>query len=242
MTERVRVAIVDDHPLVAAGVAALLAEEPDLEVVGVARDPAAAAELIDAARPDVVVCDVQLGDESGFGLLRRYGGGTPAFVMFSSHDHPSYHRAAFDGGAAAFVLKGGESSDLLAAIRSAAAGRASFSPATIRAVRTVATMPTRRELDVIELLADGRSTDEVAAALGIRPRTVESHLRAMFDRFGVLSRTELVLRAVLDGWLRPRSNRHLADGTASDEVWLVDDGVLEAGPRAVRRPSPPSTR
>lgn len=242
----VRVAIVDDHPLVGGGLASLLAAEANLEVVGVARDMAGAIELIDRARPDVVVCDVQLGDESGFSLLARYAGGSPAVVMYSSHDHPTYHRAAFDGGAAAYVLKGGESAELVEAIRAAAAGRTSFSPSTIRAVRSSGTLPTPRELQVIEQLAEGRSTDEVAATLGIGPRTVESHLRSLFDRFGVLSRTELVSRAIREGWIRPRSTTTAGPTAAPPhEGWVVDEGVLRAGRRtdvASRRPTRPQAR
>ncbi len=240
----VRVAIVDDHPLVGGGLAALLATETNLEVVGVARDTAGAFELIDRARPDVVVCDVQLGDESGFSLLERYAGGSSAVVMYSSHDHPTYHRAAFDGGAAAFVLKSGESAGLVEAIRAAAAGRTSFSPSTIRAVRSSGTLPTPRELQVIEQLAEGRSTDEVAATLGIGPRTVESHLRSLFDRFDVQSRTDIVIRAVREGWIRPRSTGGTAERTGGPppEGWVVDEAVLRAGRRTDAAASRPSRR
>ncbi len=247
MTGTVRVAIVDDHPLVGGGLAALLATEVNLDVVGVARDTAGAIELIERTRPDVVVCDVQLGDESGFSLLERYAGGSPAFVMYSSHDHPSYHRAAFDGGAAAFVLKGGESAGLVEAIRAAAAGQTTFSPSTIHAVRSSGALPTPRELQVIGQLAAGRSTNEVAATLGIGPRTVESHLRSLFDRFGVLSRTELVARAVRDGWIRPRSTGPPSErtGDPAQDEWVADEAVLRAGRRtnaAASRPSRPQAR
>jgi DNA-binding NarL/FixJ family response regulator len=233
----IRIAVIDDQPVVARAVAALLAAEAGLEVVGVAGDVADAIELLSQSQPDVAVCDIQLGDESGFSLLDRFGGGKPAFVMYSSYDHPVYHRAAFEGGAAAFVLKMAQPEELVSAVASAAAGRTSFSPSTMRAVRSVGEVPTARELAVLERLAEGQSTAEIAGALGIRPRTVESHLRSLFDRTGVLSRTELVLHAIREGWIRPRAtaSTDTTRESAQPEGWLVDTGPLKTS----RRPRPP---
>jgi len=103
-----------------------------------------------------------------------------------------------------FVLKMAQPAELVAAIMSAAAGQSSFSPSTMRAVHSVGEVPTARELAVLERLAHGQSTSEIAAALGIRPRTVDGHLGSLFDRVGVGGRTELVLHAVREGWIRPK--------------------------------------
>jgi DNA-binding NarL/FixJ family response regulator len=233
------VGIVDDHPLVGGGVAALLAEEADLAVVGVARDLAGASAMIEEGQPDVVICDVQLGDECGFSLLDRYPDGQPAFVMYSSHDHPAYHRAAFDGGASAFILKSSEPGELVAAVRAAAAGRTSLSAHTIRAARSRAETPTAREMEIVEALAAGRSNDEIATILAIRPRTVESHLRALFDRIGVASRTEAVMRAVEEGWIRQRSPCWTDDGRGNPSSgWFADREIL----RPRRADAPPRGR
>jgi DNA-binding NarL/FixJ family response regulator len=238
MTSPVRVAVVDNEPVVANAVAALLASEPGFEISGVALDTAHAVELLDQSRPDVVVCDVQLGDESGFGLLERYGSGHPAFVMYSSYGHPMYHRAAFEGGAAAFVSKMAQPEELVAAIVSAAAGRTSFSASTMRAVRSVGEVPTARELVVLERLAEGQSTAEVAVGLGIRPRTVESHLRSLFERTGVVSRTELVLHAIRQGWIRPKAARppDSRTGSARPDHWLADTESLRVSHRTGASP------
>lgn len=237
-TAVVRVAIVDDHPVVASAVAALLASEPGLEIAGVALDTARAVELLDRSQPDVVVCDTQLGNESGFGLLERYHSGRPAFVMYSSYDYPIYHRAAFEAGAAAFVLKMAQPAELVAAIMSAAAGQSSFSPSTMRAVHSVGEVPTARELAVLERLAHGQSTSEIAAALGIRPRTVDGHLGSLFDRVGVGGRTELVLHAVREGWIRPKptTSADSRSGGGPQQEWLVDAASLRASRRARRLP------
>lgn len=214
------VVIVDDHALVADGVAALLRLEPDLEVLGWASTIDDGRRLIQRVRPDVAVLDIQIGDQSGYVLLSEFEAGAPAFVMFSSHDHPTYHRAAFEGGAAGYVLKDGTIDQLIEAIRSAAVGRSSFSVRTLRAARDSVKIPSRRELEIIRLVADGRSNDELAHQLGIRPKTIESHLRTLFDRYGVLSRTELALHAVHQGWIRR------AQAAAAEAGWIADDETL----------------
>ena len=237
----VRVAVVDDHALVADGVAALLREEPGLEVVGVARTLGSATTLIERERPDVVVCDVQLGTESGFRLVDLCPSGRPAFVMYSAHDHASYHRAAFEAGAAAFVLKSVDSSELVAAVRAAAAGERSVPARSGGATRSGGPLPTERELEIIEQIAAGLSNEGIAAALGIRAKTVEGHLRALFDRVRVTSRTELVLRAIEEGWIRHQPGTSSAGegrrqaGERRPGGWVADRDVLRT-----RRPSGPT--
>ncbi|MEX2245108.1 MAG: response regulator transcription factor [Dehalococcoidia bacterium] len=224
--EVIRVGIVDDHALVADGVRALLSLEPDIQVIGSASSVEAGVDLISRERPDVVVCDVQVGDRSGFSLLDQLQGADgPAFVMFSSYDHPAYHKAAFEGGASGYVLKDGSSDQLIDAVRAAAAGELSFSLRTLRTVRQDVRLPSERELEVIGLVATGRSNDELAAELGIRPKTVESHLRTLFDRYGVMSRTELALHAVQEGWIR-RSRR--TDDAGHRRAWLTDLETMDA--------------
>lgn len=229
----IRVVIVDDHPLVADGLAALLGLEPDLDVAGSASTVDAGYELISTEQPDVVVCDIQIGDRSGFALLERFVGGAPAFVMFSSHDHPAYHKAAFEGGASGFVLKDGSSGQLLDGIRAAAAGRMTFSVQTLQTVRHDVHLPSERELEIIGLVAEGLSNEEIAQDLSIRPKTVESHLRTLFDRYGVMSRTELAMHAVREGWIRSSERRAfgIPDGAGPHRQaarWIADRETLGA--------------
>ena len=195
----IRVAVVDDHPLVREGTAALLASEPDLEVVGTAGSLDDAVRLLTDAQPDVVVLDIRLGTESGLRLLggSRAGDG-PAIVVVTSYDYPQYVEAALRLGAAGFVLKTAPVAELVHAIRRAAAGGLAFSSRP-RAGASVAL--SARELEVVALVVDGRSNDEIGTALGIGAKTVESHLRRLFERFGLTSRTELATRALREGWL-----------------------------------------
>jgi DNA-binding NarL/FixJ family response regulator len=206
----IRVVVVDDHPVLADGVRALLDADSGIEVVGVTGSAASADELIRRELPDVVVCDVEIGADSGFDLLRRHADGTrhglsagPAFVMFSAFDRRSYLQQAFRDGAYGYVVKGASGPELVAAVRAAAAGEYRFSAAVMRAVRDRIRRPSDRLLEVVSLIALGRTNDEAAHALGISRKTVEGHIRTLFDRYGVASRTELAMLAVQEGWIEP---------------------------------------
>lgn len=201
----IRVAVVDDHPVVRDGTAALLAAEPGLAVVGTAGSLAEAAPFIDADRVDVLLLDIRLGPESGFELLTAGAAASaedetkalPAIVVVTAYDYPQYTEAALRLGAAGLVLKTAPMTELVGAIRRAAAGGLSFD----RRPGGGAVHLTGRELDVVRLVVEGRSNDEIAAALGIGARTVETHLGRLFERLGVASRTELASRAIREGWL-----------------------------------------
>ncbi|TAJ99684.1 MAG: response regulator [Chloroflexota bacterium] len=210
----IRVAIVDDHPIVRDGTAAILGAQPGLEVVGTASSVDEAVELIRREPIDVVLLDIRLGTDSGLRLLREDLGGsaaagatagattaatpTPAVVVLSAYDYPQYAEAAIRLGAAGYVIKTAPLPELLAAIERAAAGGMAFS---VRPRAGTSAHLTARELEVVRLVIDGRSNDEIGASLQIGAKTVETHLRRLFERFDVASRTELAARALREGWL-----------------------------------------
>ena len=199
MTEAppVRVAIVDDHPVLREGTAALLAAQAGLAIVGVAGSLEEASPLLDAGDADVLLLDIRLGTDSGLRLLSETPAeGRPAIVVLTSYDYPQYVDAAMRLGAHGFVLKTAPIAELIDAIRRAAAGGMAFATRPGSVVKL-----SERELDVVRLVVDGRSNDEIAARLGIGPKTVESHLRRLFERLDLASRTELATRALREGWL-----------------------------------------
>lgn len=192
----IRVAVVDDHPVFRDGTAALLAREADIEVVGQGGTIADARAILRAdAAPDVLILDVRLGEDSGLTLLGDVG--QTAVIVFSAFDYPQYHHVALRAGAAGFVPKSVETRELVEAVRAAAAGKLVFD----RRAGDPAPDLTPRERDVVRLVADGRTNDEVGAALGVSAKTVEAHLGRIFERSGVQSRTELATKAIREGWL-----------------------------------------
>jgi DNA-binding NarL/FixJ family response regulator len=206
----IRLAVVDDHPAIVAALAAAIAERSDLEIVGSATTAAAAVELVERTAPDLVVCDLWLdGEPGGLDVLaaltapdrRPSPRPSPRVLILSGFDQPSFLRAAFEGGAAGYLSKASSLEAIVEAILAVARGETRFPPVTLRALRDAPRRPSVREMSAIRLLARGASNDEIAVGLGISVKTVESHLRRLFGRYGVLSRTELAMLAVREGWL-----------------------------------------
>jgi DNA-binding NarL/FixJ family response regulator len=199
----IRLAIVDDHPAILDAVVTAVAGRPEIAIVGRATDVPAAIEMIEATAPDVVLCDVWIsGQPAGLELVQRYGGGPgPRMLMLSGFEQSSFLRAAFEAGAAGYLSKAFEIDEILDAIEAVAAGETRFPAVTLQALRDAPRQPSARELEALRLLARGATNDEIAVGLGISIKTVESHLRRLFGRYGVLSRTELALFAVREGWL-----------------------------------------
>ena len=196
----IRVAIVDDHPVVRDGMAALLREYPGIEIAGTAASLDLAEPLLDPALVDVLLLDIRLGEETGFQLLERHRDAArrPAVVVLTAFAQAEYAAAADRLGAAALVLKTAPMPELVAAIRAAALGeRVDAAPGRRATDPTLTT----REQEIVRLVVDGRSNDEIGAALAIATKTVEGHLRRVFERLGIESRAELSARAVAEGWL-----------------------------------------
>jgi DNA-binding NarL/FixJ family response regulator len=204
----IRLVVIDDHPAIAAAIDAAIRERPELgiDLVGAATSTTEGLALAAELRPDVVVCDLWL-DGAPTGLdalatLTRPDRGAPTRVLvLSGLDQPSFLRAAFEGGAAGYLSMASPVEAIVDTIGTVARGGTAFPAMTLRALREAPRRPSERELGAIRLVARGASNDEIAAGLGISIKTVESHLRRLFGRYGVLSRTELAMLAVREGWL-----------------------------------------
>lgn len=197
----IRVAIVDDHPALREGTASLLDREPDIDIVALVGSLDEIRSLIAGPEPpDVVVQDIRLGEESG---LRMLGGeasaaGPPSrIILWTAYDYPQYAAYAQRAGAAGFVVKTAPVAELIGAIRTVAAGGTHFGTHADPGVTPISA----RELEVLRLVVDGMSNDQVGAELGITTRTVEAHLTRLYERSGTQSRTELATRALREGWL-----------------------------------------
>jgi DNA-binding NarL/FixJ family response regulator len=210
---RIRVGIVDDHPTVLASLAAAIAEADDLRLVAAARDVDQAVDL--ATRVDVLVCDMNLADGAeGLHILRSIhdprqprDGDPPAVLFLSGFGYPSLIRAALDGGASGYLDKSADIPEILGAVRTLAAGGTAYTAAALRGSRDARRRPSDREVQVLELIVNGATNAEIGVALGLSEKTVESHLRRLFDRYAVLSRTELAVLAIEEAWVADRRER-----------------------------------
>lgn len=208
--DAISLAIVDDHPAIASAIeaatragAADAADWPPIRLVGAARRVADGLALLRTSPPpDVVLCDVQV--EAGIDGLQVVDAARQAgirVIVLTSFDRSSLMRAAFERGASGFLLKTADVSEILAAVRAVASGGTAFSAATLDAARFAPRPPSPREVEVIRLIQRGATSEEIGFRLGISGRTVESHVRRLFDRYGVVSRAELAVLAVEEGWI-----------------------------------------
>jgi DNA-binding NarL/FixJ family response regulator len=204
----IRVALVDDHPAILDAIGAAVRATADLSLAGTARSLDEAERLLigpGSIAVDVVISDVQLaGEAEGLRLLEALGSDGPSVLLLSSFDQPPLIRTAFERGAAGYLRKTSEVREILDAVRTVAAGGTAFSASMLRAIRSAPRRPSDRELEVLSLVCAGASNDEIGVRLGVTEKTVESHLRRLFDRYGVLSRTELAVLALREGWVPER--------------------------------------
>lgn len=208
MEELIRVLLLEDEALVRQGLAGIVGRQPGIEVVaGVCSVPEAIEALESHADVDVVVADVMVGTgHGGLDLLETLNGrpSKPAVLILSSYDEPWMYSTALKRGALGYVLKGSSLEELTSAIRSVAAGIAVFPAAALRD-KYASRLPSERERDIMGLVVDGLGNGEIGGQLGIKEKTVESHLTRLFARYGVGSRTELAMLASRQGWIGRRT-------------------------------------
>lgn len=204
----IRVLIADDHPVVRRGLAALLGTLDEFEVVGEASDGDGAVRETQILRPDVVLMDVRMPDSDGVEATRRIRAAVPttAVLILTMHDDDATVFTAMRAGARGYLLKGAEQDEIAGAIRAVAAGQAIFGPGiAARLLDHFMESPapaedpfpelTPREREILELLAGGRRTADIAAVLHLSSKTVSNHLTTIFAKLEVADRTEAVIRA-----------------------------------------------
>jgi DNA-binding NarL/FixJ family response regulator len=208
---RIRVAVVDDHPVVREGLVLILQTQPDFEIVGEGASGQDALDLVDRLAPDVLMLDLELPGLDGVAVLRRLRerGATTRVIAFTVFDTDDRIIGAVEAGAAGYLLKGAPSAELFEAIRIVHAGGSLLQPLVASTVMrhvaqqgrptTQGVSLTERERDVIQRLARGMSNKEIAAALGVSERTVKFHVASLFTKLGASNRTEAVTRAVHAG-------------------------------------------
>ncbi|AXB42419.1 response regulator [Amycolatopsis albispora] len=195
----IRILIVDDHPVVRAGLAALLAGEDDMEVVGECAGADEAVRFAAANRPDVVLMDLQLGGgPDGVDATKRLTAlpDAPRVLVLTTYDTEVDITRAMNAGATGYLLKAGPPDDLFRGIRAAARSETALAPQVAARLvgRMRAPVPelSPRETEIVRLLADGLSNRGIAGKLFISEATVKTHLTHIYDKLGVDSRAAAV--------------------------------------------------
>jgi DNA-binding NarL/FixJ family response regulator len=216
---RRRIVLADDHPVVLAGLKALLATAEDLTLVGEASSGLGALKVIREEAPDIAVVDVSMPELNGIALARRLAaeGSPTSVVLLTWHEGHSYVRQALQAGVRGYVLKRSDGGTLLMAIRSVQAGGVFLDAKLARYVldgraphrgphrqpeaEGVAMHMTEREADVLKLSALGHTMKEIAVTLGLGVKSVETYKARACEKVGLKSRADIVRYASAEGWL-----------------------------------------
>ena len=228
-TKAARVLIADDHDLVREGLRAVLAGEEDLQVVGEARDGQEALQMCRSLEPDLVLMDVRMPKCDGLEATRAIKEEMPevSVVMVTMHENPDYLLEAIRAGAAGYILKDAEGERLVGAVRRTLNGESPLAqelamqllvrmvdetredePPSPGANEDQETLPggiTQREVEVLQLLAKGRTNPEIAQELEISRGTVKIHVQHIIAKLGVSDRTQAAVRAIELGLLHPET-------------------------------------
>jgi two-component system nitrate/nitrite response regulator NarL len=208
MNDTIRVAVADDHPMFRAGVVMSLREETGIEVVGEAADGSTALALARVEVPDVMILDVNMPG-GGLETAQRIAAACPAtrIIMLTVSEDEDDLLAAMKAGASGYVLKGAGASELASVIRSVNAGEVYVAPALawgmLREMRSPRTSPydelTEREREVLELVAEGLSNQEVGERLGLAEKTIKHYMTNILGKLQVRSRVEAALLVAREG-------------------------------------------
>lgn len=213
----IRILLADDHALVRRGVKLILDQQPDLQVVAEASDGAEAVALLRDHEVDLVILDIAMPTMTGLQAAREIARrrDPPKMLMLSMHDDEQYFYSALKLGASGYVLKSVVDEDLIEACRAAMRGETFIYPGAMGALvrdyldrlargeRLPATVLTPREDDVLKLIAEGRSSKEIAKILTISIKTVERHRANILARLGMNDRTQLTRYAIRAGLIEP---------------------------------------
>ena len=201
----IRILLADDHAVVRSGLRGLLRADPELEVVGEAGDGMETLRLAESLQPDLVLLDITLPPENGIKTTQRLKEAHPQLVVLilTMHEDEGLLHEALRAGASGYLIKRAEESEILQAIHATSRGDIYVHPAMTRALLhppvttehrrgSPAEELTRRELDVLRLLAKGNTNRQIAGLLGLSMRTVENHRANLMGKLGLVSRVELV--------------------------------------------------
>jgi len=204
MQKKITVLLVDDHSLVRRGFRRMLEDEPDMEVIGEAGDGEESIKLARELHPQVVVMDSALPGMNGLQATRQIIEDSPEtnVLMLSMHSENTWVRQAVEAGAKGYILKNALDLELGAAVRKVAAGKTIFDPkvephSALKGERNAALTP--RELEVLQMIVDGKSNKEIATALDLSANTIAVHRANIMNTLGIHKTAELVVYAIRSG-------------------------------------------
>jgi two-component system, NarL family, response regulator LiaR len=211
---KIRIVLADDHVILRQGTRQLLEHEPDIEVVGEASNGTEAVELVSKLKPDIVIIDVAMPGMNGIEATKKIKELLPGtkILVLTGYDYDEYIFSLLEIGAAGYLLKDVSGDDLVGAVRAVYQGEPVLHPTVMRKLMNRFKTPTtrqtetpidvlsEREMEVLKLAVSGKSNKDIADALNISLRTVQAHMRSIFNKLGVGSRSEAIVSGLKKGW------------------------------------------
>ena len=211
---KIRIVLADDHVILRQGTRQLLENESDMEVVGEASNGAEAVELVEKFKPDIVIIDVAMPVMNGIEATKKIKEILPGIkiLVLTGYDYDEYIFSLLEMGAAGYLLKDVSGDELVGAIRAVYLGEPVLHPTVMRKLmdrcktitpqqpETRTNVLSEREMEVLKLAVSGKSNKDIAESLNISLRTIQAHMRSIFNKLGVGSRSEAIVSGLKRGW------------------------------------------
>ena len=198
----IRIVIAEDQQMVLGALGSLLNLEEDMEVVGKSRNGEEAISLVHKLQPDICIMDIEMPIKSGLDAAEELKGQGCKFIILTTFARTGYFQRAIKAGVSGYLLKDSPSEELAKTIRSVMAGKRVYAPELMDDFYSEENPLTQREKEVLELVADGKNTNEIADELRIKSGTVRNYISTILDKLEVKNRIEAISRSKEKGWFK----------------------------------------
>jgi two-component system, NarL family, response regulator DesR len=198
----IKIVIAEDQRMLLGALGSLLSLEDDMEVIGKANNGNEAVSLVKRLQPDVCIMDIEMPEKTGLEAAEELKGGNCKVIILTTFARSGYFQRALKAGVRGYLLKDSPSEELASSIRNIVAGKRIYAPELMDDLYTEENPLTEREREVLELVADGRNTKEIAEQLNIKTGTVRNYISAILEKLEVTNRIEAITQSKEKGWFK----------------------------------------
>ncbi|AYA76521.1 MULTISPECIES: response regulator transcription factor [unclassified Robertmurraya] len=198
----IKIVIAEDQRMLLGALGSLLSLEDDMEVIGKANNGNEAVSLVKQLQPDVCIMDIEMPEKTGLEAAEELKGGNCKVIILTTFARSGYFQRALKAGVRGYLLKDSPSEELASSIRNIVAGKRIYAPELMDDLYTEENPLTEREREVLELVADGRNTKEIAEQLNIKTGTVRNYISAILEKLEVTNRIEAITQSKEKGWFK----------------------------------------
>lgn len=198
----IKIVIAEDQRMLLGALGSLLSLEDDMEVIGKANNGNEAVSLVKQLQPDICIMDIEMPEKTGLEAAEELKGGNCKVIILTTFARSGYFQRALKAGVRGYLLKDSPSEELASSIRSIVSGKRIYAPELMDDLYTEENPLTEREREVLELVAEGRNTKEIAEQLNIKAGTVRNYISAILEKLEVTNRIEAITQSKEKGWFK----------------------------------------